>query len=57
MAPARQAIAQAAHSRPSSRARGYSLLELLVVIVIISILFTFTTLAILVTSPEELLQT
>ena len=38
-------------------ARGFSLLELLVVIVIISILFTFTTLAIRGTSPEELLQT
>ena len=37
--------------------RGFSLLELLVVIVIISILFTFTTLAIRGTSPEELLQT
>lgn len=38
-------------------ASGFSLLELLVVIVIISILFTFTTLAIRGTSPEELLQT
>jgi general secretion pathway protein H len=37
--------------------RGFSLLELLVVIVIISILFTFTTLAIRGTSPEELLRT
>lgn len=37
--------------------RGFSLLELLVVIVIISILFTFTTLAIRGTSPEELIQT
>ena len=36
---------------------GFSLLELLVVIVIISILFTFTTLAIRGTSPEELIQT
>jgi general secretion pathway protein H len=36
---------------------GFSLLELLVVIVIIAILFTFTTLAIRGTSPEELLQT
>jgi len=40
-----------------TRADGFSLLELLVVIVIISILFTFTTLAIRGTSPEELLQT
>jgi general secretion pathway protein H len=39
------------------RDRGFSLLELLVVIVIISILFTFTTLAIRGTSPEELIQT
>jgi general secretion pathway protein H len=37
--------------------RGFSLLELLVVIVIISILFTFTTLAIRGTSPEELIET
>ncbi len=36
---------------------GFSLLELLVVIVIISILFTFTTLAIRGTSPEERIQT
>lgn len=36
---------------------GFSLLELLVVIVIIAILFTFTTLAIRGTSPEELIQT
>lgn len=40
-----------------TRAHGFSLLELLVVIVIIAILFTFTTLAIRGTSPEELLQT
>lgn len=40
-----------------SNQRGFSLLELLVVIVIISILFTFTTLAIRGTSPEELIQT
>ena len=39
------------------RDKGFSLLELLVVIVIISILFTFTTLAIRGTSPEELIQT
>ena len=37
--------------------KGFSLLELLVVIVIIAILFTFTTLAIRGTSPEELIQT
>ena len=41
----------------NARAHGFSLLELLVVIVIIAILFTFTTLAIRGTSPEELLQT
>lgn len=40
-----------------SRQTGFSLLELLVVIVIIAILFTYTTLAIRGTSPEELLQT
>jgi len=39
------------------RDKGFSLLELLVVIVIIAILFTFTTLAIRGTSPEELIQT
>jgi general secretion pathway protein H len=37
--------------------RGFTLLELLVVIVIISILFTLSTLAIRGTSPEELIQT
>ena len=37
--------------------KGFSLLELLVVIVIIAILFTFTTLAIRGTSPEELIET
>ena len=42
--------------QPSTE-RGFSLLELLVVIVIIAILFTFTTLAIRGTSPEELIQT
>jgi len=36
---------------------GFTLMELLVVIVIMAILFTFTTLAIRGTSPEELLQT
>ncbi len=36
---------------------GFSLLELLVVIVIISILITFSTLAIRGTSPQELIQT
>ena len=39
------------------RQHGFSLLELLVVVVIVAILFTFTTLAIRGTSPEELLQT
>ena len=41
----------------SKSQQGFSLLELLVVIVIVSILFTFTTLAIRGTSPEELIQT
>jgi general secretion pathway protein H len=36
---------------------GFTLLELLVVIVIVSILFTFTTLAIRSSSPEDLIQT
>ena len=43
--------------RASTSDHGFSLLELLVVIVIIAILFTFTTLAIRGTSPEELLET
>jgi type II secretory pathway pseudopilin PulG len=47
VAPARQAIAQAAHSRPSSRARGYSLLELLVVMFVI---ITITSMVSLVVS-------
>ena len=41
----------------SGHQQGFSLLELLVVIVIVSILFTLTTLAIRGTSPEELIQT
>jgi general secretion pathway protein H len=44
-------------SRSNPNAHGFSLLDLLVVIVIIAILFTFTTLAIRGTTPEELLQT
>ena len=43
--------------RASTSEHGFSLLELLVVIVIIAILFTFTTLSIRGTSPEELLET
>ena len=39
------------------RYRGFTLLELLVVIVIVAILFTFTTLAIRGTTPEELIKT
>jgi general secretion pathway protein H len=41
----------------SKTQQGFSLLELLVVIVIVSILFSLTTLAIRGTSPEELIQT
>lgn len=40
----------------SSRIRGFTLLELLVVIVIISILFTYATLTIRGSSPEDLIQ-
>ena len=51
------AISPGRTSMYRKRDKGFSLLELLVVIVIISILFTFTTLAIRGTSPEELIQT
>jgi general secretion pathway protein H len=41
---------------PSSRASGFTLLELLVVIVIVSVLFSFLTLSIRGNSPEELIK-
>jgi len=43
--------------RRSPHEHGFTLLELLVVIVIVSILFTFTTLAIRSSSPEEQIKT
>ena len=43
-------------SKHSRSLKGFSLLELLVVIVIIGILFSFTTLAIRGTSPDELIR-
>ena len=42
--------------RPVWQQQGFSLIELLVVVVIVSILFTYTTLAIRGTSPEELIK-
>jgi general secretion pathway protein H len=42
--------------QPVWQQQGFSLIELLVVIVIVSILFTYTTLAIRGTSPEELIK-
>lgn len=41
---------------PSSRASGFTLLELLIVIVIVSILFSFLTLAIRGSSPEDIIK-
>jgi len=43
-------------SAGTNRVKGFTLLELLVVIVIISILFSYTILAIRGSSPEELIQ-
>lgn len=37
--------------------RGFTMLEILVVVVIVAIMFTFTALSIRTTSPDELLQT
>jgi len=42
--------------QPTWSQHGFSLIELLVVVVIVSILFTYTTLAIRGTSPEELIE-
>jgi len=42
--------------RPIGSQHGFTLIELLVVVVIVAILFTYTTLAIRGTSPEELIQ-
>jgi len=42
--------------RPTRSQHGFTLIELLVVVVIVAILFTYTTLAIRGTSPEELIQ-
>ena len=42
--------------RSFSRAHGFTLLELLVVVVIVAILFTYTTLAIRSDSPEDIIK-
>ena len=44
------------HNLSSSRVKGFTLLELLIVIVIVSILFSYATLSIRTTSPEELIK-
>lgn len=41
---------------PSSRASGFTLLELLVVLIIVSVLFSFLTLSIRTNSPEDLIK-
>lgn len=43
-------------SAPQFRQNGFTLLELLVVVVIVAILFTYTTLAIRSNSPEDLIK-
>jgi general secretion pathway protein H len=43
-------------SAPQFRQKGFTLLELLVVVVIVAILFTYTTLAIRSNSPEDLIK-
>jgi len=44
------------HQHKQQRQQGFTLLELLVVVVIVAILFTYTTLAIRSTAPEDLLK-
>ena len=44
------------HNLRLSRAHGFTLLELMIVIVIVAILFTFATLTVRTSSPEELIK-